>query len=622
MKNLITILFLMITVLSFAQYDVIPTPFKQKSREGDMRRDIVEYDNMNTKDDLINERFETWPPANWEIINGTSSTGNQHWHQEGSTNKYAAVQYDNGDGVIKDQDEWMITPDIIVPDNAFLTFEFHSNPYWMVHPNNNADVKVMVSTDGVTWNEIWYEDEFDFEYDVWTEVDLDLSDYEGEALKIAFQYAGSDACWFYIDNVRVYALPEFDIEITEARIDFFEIYDYHEDPDEFHYSSHYAKIPKEILEGNENAYLAFNAQIVNKGFGSCLVQCNVRVKDPDNQVIYNATSFNETEIGEMEVDTIDIAYNAETEFLLDNPKVGVYTVTYTVFVGEPGAIPIEIQKDKEMLTKTVTFEVTEKEFSRAADINDEFIGPKYWEGGGTDGDILTVKYMLFENTEIDNVRAFIHEDTDAGTQVICNIWQYDSNSSSYIIMASSALTTIEAEDLGTWKSFAFTDPAMIITDEEYVATSILVGFEFYYGGEDSQIWLGCDKTSPSSPWGTLWYMLSGTNSNQWYVITNFVGVPMIELMLHDEAGKVENNQFAKSISLYPNPTSDFVKLSGVSGCKIDLYNDLGSRLEQFVATDADFSIDLSQYPSGMYYTVITDLNGEGGTVVKKINVLK
>jgi len=623
MKKLFTILFLLSGLIAFSQLDQKPLVHTDKHIGERSYRDSPYISINDEKSDVLNETFEVWPPVDWEFQDGVTSIGTQHWHQSGESNMYAAVLFDNdGDGVPREQDEWLISPQITVPQYGFLKFQFHSNPYWMVDPNDNADVLVKISTDGTNWTELWNEDDFEFEYDVWTDVYIDLSDYESQNVQIAFQYVGNDACWFYIDNLRIYSLPEYDIEITDARINFFEIYDYHSDSDDFHYSSHYANIPIELLEGNVNAYLAFNALVINKGHGSGNVQCNVSVKDPDGAEIYNSTSYNDKVIGAMGVDTIDVAYTDEDEFKLNNPKLGQYEVVYSICVGEPGVFPIDVFKEKEVLTKTVSFEVTDKEYSRAADINDGFIGPKTWEDGGTSGDILTVKYMFFEDTRIENVKAFIHEDTDPECSMVCKVWQYVEDESGYVSVANSPLVTIDEEDIGTWKTFDFTNQAWVMTDDEYVATSVLVGFEFYYANDDAHLWLGCDKTSPSSPWGTLWHMQSGVNANQWYAITNFVGVPMIKLDLYDESGNVNDNEFAKKIDLYPNPTYGNVKLTGVENCKIEIINYIGSRIGEFLCSEDICNIDSSPYASGIYYIRITDLTDNNRTAVKKLNIMK
>jgi hypothetical protein len=622
MKKLFTIITLaFIVTASFAQVNLIPVYAYAKVCEMDEIKDNLETTSY-VKENVLVETFDTWPPVGWAFTDGAESTGLQHWHQDGTPNPYAAVQYDDGDGIAKNQDEWMISPNVTVPTNAFLKFNFHSNPYWMVDPNDNADVFVKISTDGVNWTEIWNENDFTFEYSVWTEVYLDLSAYEGQNVQVAFQYVGFDACWFYIDDVLLYAIPEYDIEITDARINFFEILDYHADGSDFHYSSHYQKIPKEILQDNDLANLAFNAMVINKGYGSGIVQCNVKVTDPLGAEIYNQTSTNDLAIGEMGIDTIDVGYDDASILLLNTPIIGVYQVEYTVFVEgqafDPHYIPGE---NKEVLTKIVTFEVTDKEYGRDNENIDDFVGPKSWVDGGTDGDILTVKYMLFENTTISSVQAYIHADTDPGTSMICNVYQYDATSSSYVVIASSPLTTLEAADIDGWKTFTFTDPAMIIIPTDLNASSILVGFEFYFNGATNDLYLGCDKTVPSSSWGTIWYFLTGANANTWYAINNFVGVPMIRMMLQGDAGIEQNSAFDAKIQVYPNPATNLVKLSGVNNCTIELYDNIGKIIKHFEYAEEEVDIDCSEYVPGTYFFRIIN-NETNATAVRNFNVVR
>jgi hypothetical protein len=623
MKRIFTTsLLIIVAIITFAQKTQVPVTYYGKCVSGMvMKPECSPVDNIKT--DVINEDFNTWPPVNWTIVNGSTSVGNQHWHSEGTTDKYAAVQYDNGDGVIHDQDEWLISPEFTVPVNAFLNFVYHSNPYWMVDPNENADVNVKVSTDGgTTWTALWNENDTDFEYSVWTEEFVDLGDYVGQNVKIAFQYIGTDACWFYIDNVVVYGLPEFDLEITDARINFFEIFDYHEDASDFHYSSHYQKIPIEVLQDNEYAYLAFNAIVINKGYGTGVVQCNVKVTDPEGNEIYDMTSDNDFAIGEMGVDTIDIAYDEGTEFLLENPIPGVYTVEYSIFMNgqiiifDPHYIP---GNSKEILTKTLTFEVDNSVFARDANNVDDYIGPQYWDGGGNDGDILTVRYPLFDDALITSVMTYIHPDSDPGNMLLCNIYQYDASAEEYVSIATSPLKIIEEEDLGTWVSFTFPDPAYIVADEEYTLTPVLVGFEFYYAEGESYLWLGCDKTVPSSAWGTLWYMVGGSTSNQWYAITNFDGVPMIRMNLFSETG-VETVNEISATNIFPNPATDMLNLTGITGDKVEILDNCGRCLDTFECTGDAMNIDLKNYNAGYYFLRFS--GDDCATTVNRFSVIR
>jgi hypothetical protein len=624
MKRFFTLSVLIVAAtISYAQYSLIPISHYQKSN-GDMAVKPECSFSSNAKTDVINEDFSSWPPASWTIINGTESVGTQRWHSEGSGDTYAAILYDNGDGVIRNQDEWLISPEVTIPVNAFLKFDYNSNPYWMVDPNDNADFNVKISTDGgTTWTNIWNENTAEFEYSEWTEAYINLDAYEGQSAKIAFQYIGIDACWFYIDNVRVYGLPEFDLEITDARINFFEIYDYVEDPSDFHYSSHLQKIPIEILTDNQYAYLSFNAIVQNKGYGSGVAQCNVVVTNPNGVEIYNMTSTNDVVIGEMGIDTIDVAYEEGSEFLLENPIVGTYTVIYTIFMeGQEGIIdPHYIPgNNKEILTKTLNFEVTVSTYARDNNNVDDFVGPQYWVGGGNDGDILTVKYPFFANSLVTAVSTYIHPDTDPGNSLLCNIYMYDASVSDYVAIATSPLRMIDEGDLGQWITFEFPDPAYITVDPEYPMTSILVGFEFYYTEAESYLWLGCDKTVPSNYTGTLWYMTGGDNADQWYGITNFEGVPMIRLNLYSEVN-VPLTDTKSDINIYPNPASDVLILGPVSDGRVEISDNLGRCIDTFTISDDETVIDINEYKNGNYFLKYIPSNGDS-IQVKRFSVVK
>jgi len=619
MKKLFTFLGLVsLSLLIFAQSQINPVTYMDKVTKSKTGCDNVI--SSTSKTDVLNETFTTWPPTDWELVNGTESVGNQHWHHAG--NSYATVEYDNGDGVIHNQDEWMISPEFTVPVNAFLHFQFHSNPYWMVTPNDNADVNVKISTDGTNWTQLWNEDDSGFEYSVWTDAYVSLEDYVDENVKIAFQYVGIDACWFSVDNVIVYGLPEFDLEISDALINFFEIYDYHEDASDFHYSSHYQKIPMEIVEDNEYAYMAFNAIVTNKGYGTDIPQCNVIVKNPDGVEIYNMTSSHSHAIGEMESDTIDIAYEEGTEFLLEDPMLGIYTVEYTVYMqGQTPIDPHYIPGSKDVSTSVVTFEITNSTYARDNNNIDDFIGPQYWEDGGTDGDVLTVRYPFFENSLITSVSAFIHEDSDPGNALLCNVYYYDQGVSEYVSLASSSVVTIETEDIGSWVTFTFLDPAYITVNEGYAMTPILVGFEFYYSSPDSYLWLGCDKTVPSSSWGTIWKFNSGTSAGTWTAINNYVGVPMIRATLFNETSTPQN-MISSKINVYPNPASDILIIDEVSDGRVEIGDNLGRVLDVIDINSEGNIIDISEYKQGNYFVKIMGVDGKTVTDIKRFSIIR
>ncbi len=196
-----------------------------------------------TRSAVLYEDFTstTFPPSGWTKIDGTESTGAQHWNR--ATNltlgtsevsiegPVAFINWTDGNGA-RNQDEWLITPQITVPANSFLKFEIYTLMRYMVAgagseagDGNNGDFNVKVSTDnGSTWTSIWNEDDAytaeGLANQDWNQISVSLAAYSGQSVKFAFQYIGYDGCWLVLDNVIVDTLIAQDFELTDARVNF------------------------------------------------------------------------------------------------------------------------------------------------------------------------------------------------------------------------------------------------------------------------------------------------------------------------------------------------------------------------------------------------------------------
>ncbi len=140
-----------------------------------------------------------------------------------------------------DQDEWIVTPQIEIPDADYLlTFDYWHSPFWYFDSNYMdwenagefterviaADFQVLVSVDG---GEFELLHSFAEEYkdidtypamdllmmEGWASANFDLGAYKGKSIKIAFRYTakngeGNAIC---LDNVKV-ALPSLELEMV------------------------------------------------------------------------------------------------------------------------------------------------------------------------------------------------------------------------------------------------------------------------------------------------------------------------------------------------------------------------------------------------------------------------
>ena len=154
---------------------------------------------------VLKEHFdgETFPPAGWtqKITNSahTWKKGNPSSHpftEIDPTNVYSAIcPY-----VAEDQDEWLISPAVKLPSGT-ITLEFYAgyNSTWL----SNATVKLHISTDGgASWTKLG-EAENDGKAWEWRKVTVDLSEYAGQTIMLAWQYVGNDGDLMAIDNVEL-----------------------------------------------------------------------------------------------------------------------------------------------------------------------------------------------------------------------------------------------------------------------------------------------------------------------------------------------------------------------------------------------------------------------------------
>ena len=171
------------------------------------------------------EGFETgdtdWPC--WTTIDVDNNNGGSHyrpfWSRRGTfsgAEPYAGNYFaDHGWGV-NAQEGWLISPKLLLQANSQITLTFQSNEMGDEYPDYRG---VWISTSGTNTSdfvEVWSQSDPDYS---WHEVTVDLSDYQGEEIYIAFKTTGTDGIGWRIDNVSVTAEGGPDMYTVTTEVD-------------------------------------------------------------------------------------------------------------------------------------------------------------------------------------------------------------------------------------------------------------------------------------------------------------------------------------------------------------------------------------------------------------------
>ena len=146
-----------------------------------------------------------WPC--WTTIDQDNNNGSQlsFWQRVGdrvstpATGDYCAGHTFGPSGVA--QEGWLISPRLFLQpgrDNTELTFKSYE-----LYPNDYSYEGVWISTTGTNtsdFTQVWTQSS---PSSTWKDVEIDLNEYQGQAIYIAFKYTGTYAHTWLIDDVSV-----------------------------------------------------------------------------------------------------------------------------------------------------------------------------------------------------------------------------------------------------------------------------------------------------------------------------------------------------------------------------------------------------------------------------------
>lgn len=179
-----------------------------------------------------------WVPEGWtvESHSGSTLTANQTWGPSANSPLLPPTpdgKYSYGVSFATEaQDEWLISPEVTLPENQNLSFLGFIDPVFLFNLayvdwetgvfsqyEVAATMKIQLKVDDGEWTEIWdastpyvgmnINDLFTLSPQSYEEFNLSLSDYAGKKVRIAFQYVGIDGNTMFIDAIKV-GFPQLD----------------------------------------------------------------------------------------------------------------------------------------------------------------------------------------------------------------------------------------------------------------------------------------------------------------------------------------------------------------------------------------------------------------------------
>lgn len=216
MKKIYTLIFaLTLGTMSFAQQELteLPKPVnKDKFAKPGLKVDktygtegrLQESSERGGAICGIDEDFDSGFPGTWTNI---SINANENWTYTatgGNPDGHMDIAYDASLGL---QNETLLTPaiDLTVIPSPTLKFDWFMSYYWGVDPNDNYDLTIRISSDGINWQQLWTEADYGaFTSYEWYTTNIDLSAYSSwNNARFMFNYNGSDGAQAKFDNISV-----------------------------------------------------------------------------------------------------------------------------------------------------------------------------------------------------------------------------------------------------------------------------------------------------------------------------------------------------------------------------------------------------------------------------------
>lgn len=169
------------------------------------------YINLGTGVELpLEEGFEsnTFPPSCWVVATGINGLGaTSEWvrstENANSGSASAYVEYENVSGGIAE--DWLITPELNFENTGSNSLSFYARQTYATDYNSQYHIRVSTTsqTDLSTFTNLVTYTESDFPITSFTQFTVDLSEYDGMSVYLAFVLEQDDGDDWYLDDVSI-----------------------------------------------------------------------------------------------------------------------------------------------------------------------------------------------------------------------------------------------------------------------------------------------------------------------------------------------------------------------------------------------------------------------------------
>ena len=281
-------------------------------------------------------------------------------------------------------------------------------------------------------------------------------------------------------------------------------------------------------------------------------------------------------------------------------------------------------------TATRTSIVTDTIYGRDYDWNTDGTnaGSGYYLGRHACGQVLANAFEIYTPDTVTSISFFVDDKSVANSSLFVELYEYDPTQSLNsgappVWLGSSDDYALTSSDIGSWVTLKLNSPVLVFPGiPGSGSTAYLAAVHGYAHPIDTTL------ISSSGSDGVVSFIQdNGCNIGSggfgyWYSAAKTL---MIRMNLGDVSipSFINNNPIAKSIAIYPNPTSDIVNILfsciDKQSVNIKVINVLGDKifsesLSQFVG-EYKRQIDLKNYPKAVYFL---EIETEKGVMNKKL----